>query len=323
MASGKANKKVAALAIDLPECPVCMDTMCAPIFQCQSGHSLCNNCTQNLLPPVCPICRQNMTQMRNWQLEEIIAKAKVPCPNKTSGCVYTMMAVDLEDHLKECIFREMHCPLGAVFGKCSWTGKLKDMMEHFKDRHAEHCSVTTDEEVELTNVNIKNDDRHLFLVAQAKFIFIVTVKMDTLQNMIYWTIQHIGSKKVAHDHIFEIHLLSKQTPRRKIVFTEHCFNDAVKPEEIFREGKCPMLPLEVLVNYIKDKKLSFRFFIKRIPPAAPKTNNDKGNGNGKNDNKPNPGPGPKGPGPKGPKNPDGKNKQNGPGPAGKNQKTKA
>ncbi|KAH9642147.1 hypothetical protein HF086_007457 [Spodoptera exigua] len=268
MASGKANKKAAAIAIDLPECP-----------------------------------------------------AKVPCPNKLSGCTYTMMAVDLEDHLKECIFREMHCPLGAVFGKCSWTGKLKDMMEHFKDRHAENCGVTTDEEVELTNVDIKNDDRHLFLVAQAKFIFIVTVKMDTLQNMVYWTIQHIGNKKVAHDHIYEIHVLSKQAPRRKVVFTEHCFNDAIKPEEIFREGKCPMMPLEVLINYIKDKKLSFRFFIKRIPPAVPKNNNDKGNG--KNDNKPNPGPGPKGPGPKGPKNSDAKNKQNGPGPAGKNQKCKA
>ncbi|KAJ8728025.1 hypothetical protein PYW08_016410 [Mythimna loreyi] len=310
MATAKANKKASAIAIDLPECPVCLVTMCAPIFQCQSGHSLCNSCTQNLMPPICPICRQNLTQMRNWQLEEIIAKAKVPCPNKSSGCVYSMVSVEMEEHLKECIFREMDCPLGVVFGKCSWTGKIKDMMEHFKERHAAHCNVTTDEEVELTNVDIKNDDRHFYLVAQTKFLFIITMKIDTLQKMVYWTIQHIGSKKAAHDHIYEIHVMSKQNPRRKVVFTEHCFNDAIKPEEIFRQGKCAVLPLEVLVHYIKDKKLSFRFFIKRIPPPPPKNKNDKGDD--KNDN--NPGPGPKGPGPKGPKNAEGKNKQNGAGP---------
>lgn len=60
--------------MELPECPVCMETMSSPIFQCQSGHSLCNSCTNTLCPPICPICRQPMTQMRNWQLEDIIAK---------------------------------------------------------------------------------------------------------------------------------------------------------------------------------------------------------------------------------------------------------
>lgn len=320
MASAKANKKAAAVAIDLPECPVCMETMSAPIYQCQSGHSLCNSCTQNLLPPMCPICRQNLTQMRNWQLEEIVSKAKVSCPNKSSGCVYTMVSMDLEEHLKECIFREMECPLGVVFGKCSWTGRLKEIMDHFKERHGSFCNVTTDEEVEITNVDIKNDDRHFFLVAQSKLLFILTMKIDTLQKMAYWTIQHIGSKKVAQDHIYEIHITSKQNPRRKVVFIEHCFNDAIKAEEVFRQGKCAVLPLDSLVHYIKDKAMSFRFFIKRIPPGGPKNNNAK------NDNKP-PGPnqgnGPKGPGPKGPKNQENKNKPNGPGPGPKFNKNKA
>lgn len=61
-------------AIELPECPVCLEVMSSPIFQCQSGHSLCNTCTSNLCPPNCPICRQPMTQMRNWQLEDLISK---------------------------------------------------------------------------------------------------------------------------------------------------------------------------------------------------------------------------------------------------------
>ncbi|CAB3253623.1 unnamed protein product [Arctia plantaginis] len=310
MASAKANRKAATVAVELPECPVCMETMSAPIFQCQSGHSLCNSCTQNLMPPMCPICRQPLTQMRNWQLEDIIAKAKVPCANKAAGCVYTMVSRDMEEHLKECIFREMDCPFGVAFGKCSWSGKLKDMMEHFKERHAQNCNVTTDEEIELTNVDAKIDDRHLYLVSQSKMLFIITMKIDTLQKMAYWAIQHIGSKKAAHDHIYEIHILSKQNSRRKVVFTEHCFNDALKPDEVFRTGKCAVLPLDVLINFISNKKLSFRFFIKRIPAEH---KNNKGDGN---DNKPQ---GPKGPGPKGPNKDMQKNKSNGqnaPGPKG-------
>lgn len=302
MATAKANKKAAAMAVELPECPVCMDTMCAPIYQCQSGHSLCNNCTKNLIPPICPICRQPLTQMRNWSLEEVISKAKIACINKSAGCVYTMVMMDMEEHLKECIFREMECPLGVVFGKCSWSGKLKEMMEHFKDRHPNNCNVATDEEVEISNLDIKNDDRHLYLVAQSKMLFIITFKVDTLQKMAYWTIQHIGSKKAAHDHIYEIHVTSKQNLRRKVVFTEHCFNDALKADEIFRMAKCAVLPLDVLVHFVSNKKLSFRFFIKRIPAEA----KNKGDGN---DKKPQ---GPKGPGPKGPNKDQQKSKPNGP-----------
>ncbi|KAJ2946156.1 hypothetical protein O0L34_g5087 [Tuta absoluta] len=298
MSSAKANKKAAAMAVELPECPVCMETMSKPIFQCQSGHSLCNTCTSNLCPPTCPICRQPMTQMRNWQLEDIIAKAKVPCPNKDAGCVYIMFAGDVDDHLKECIFRPMDCPLGIAFGKCSWTGKLFNMMDHFTERHPTNCNVSSDAEVELDNVNVREDDRHIYVVSQAKLIFILTFKVDTLQKMAYWAIQHIGGKKVAQQHIYEVHVTSKLDPRRKVVFIEHCFNDAIKADEVFRQAKCAVLPLNSLNHFVKDKKLSFRFFIKRIPPAQPKNKNDKDEG--KNVQTPNQNKGPKGPGPKGP-----------------------
>ncbi|CAG9786274.1 unnamed protein product [Diatraea saccharalis] len=267
MASAKANKKVASAAVDLPECPVCLETMMAPIYQCSGGHSLCHNCTKILCPPICPICRQQMTQMRNWQLEEIVQKAKVPCPNKSAGCVYIMVTVDVEDHLKECIFREMDCPLGAVFGKCSWSGRLNDMMDHFKERHPTNCNISSDTDVELNNVNINMDERLVYLVTQGKIHFIITMKIDTLQKMAYWAIQLIGGKKTAQQHIYEIHVNSKQDNRKKVVFIEHCFNDAIKADEVFRQNQCAVLPLESLKHFINNKKLSFRFFIKRIPQA--------------------------------------------------------
>lgn len=182
------------------------------------------------------------------------------------------------------------------------TGKLKEMMDHFKDRHAAHCNVNSDEEVELENVSVTEDERFVYLVSQGKMLFIITMKIDTLQKMAYWSIQHIGGKKAAQQHIYEIHVTSKKDTRKKAVFIEHCFNDAIKADEIFRMAKCGILPLEALKHFILNKKMSFRFFIKRIPPVQ-KHRPGKGDDNDNNDSgrKPAPkNPGPKGPGPKGP-----------------------
>lgn len=174
-------------------------------------------------------------------------------------------------------------------------------MEHCKERHPANCDVSSDADVELENINVNEDERHVYLVSQAKQLFIITMKIDTLQKMAYWTIQHIGSKKVAEQHIYEIHVTSKKDSRRKTVFIDHCFNDSRKADDIFREAKyCAIMPTNVLDHFIKDKKMSFRFFIKRLPPAVAE-NKNKENDDGKNDNKPQKGP--KGPGPKGPPGP--------------------
>lgn len=190
-------------------------------------------------------------------------------------------------------------------------------MEHFKDRHGDHCDVTSDADVVLKNVSVDEDERHFFLTSQFKMLFIITMKIDTLQKMAYWAIQHIGSKHVAKQHVYEIHVTSNQDARRKVVFTEQCFNDAIKADEVFRIGKCALLPLDSLAHFIKDKKLTFRFFIKRIGPPPQGKPKDKGDGG--NDNGPNQGPGPKGPGPKGPAPKGPGPKPKGPHPANKGQ----
>lgn len=166
-------------------------------------------------------------------------------------------------------------------------------MDHVKERHPLESNFGPNNIIEIKGINVRVDDRYIYLVSQSKFIFIITFKIDMLQKMAYWTIQHIGSKKIAKDHIYEIHLTSEKDSRRKVVFSEHCFNDALKADEVFRLAKCAMLPLEAMEHFVKDRKLTFRFFIKHIPGAP---YNKEG---GKNENvPPKKGPkGPKGPGP--------------------------
>lgn len=287
MAHFKKTGKVTA-AVELPECPVCLETMTAPIFQCQSGHSLCSSCSDNLCPSICPICRQNMTRIRNLQLEEIVNKAKVPCANANIGCKFTVPAGEKDEHLKECIFRDMECPIGTVFGKCSWQGKLQDMMNHFKERHPTNCNVQQDTDIVLNNIRLNQDDRHFFLVQnENKMIFMLTMKLDTLSKAAYWTVQLVGCKRAAQQHIYEIQVNSRQDERRKVIFIEHCYSDTIRADDVFRQqGKCAIVPLDSLKHFIQDSKLTFRFNIKRIAPVPFKGKQEKAAGKNENHDKP-------------------------------------
>lgn len=139
-------------------------------------------------------------------------------------------------------------------------------MPHFQDRHPLHCNLSSDTDVVLDNVDVTEDDRFVYLVNQGKFLFVMTIKIDAMKKMSHWTIQHFGSKKSAAQHLYEIHITSLQDPRRKVIFMEHCFNDAISADEVIRIGKCAMLPLDLLSHYMKDKRLSFRYFIRiKVP----------------------------------------------------------
>lgn len=53
------------------ECPVCKNFMKPPIYQCNSGHSICNLCRPRL--EKCPTCRSMFGNTRNYSLEGLTA----------------------------------------------------------------------------------------------------------------------------------------------------------------------------------------------------------------------------------------------------------
>ena len=58
---------------DLLECPVCFQTLSAPIYQCRSGHVVCKDCHPKL--ETCPICRELYDgPIRNVKLEEMVER---------------------------------------------------------------------------------------------------------------------------------------------------------------------------------------------------------------------------------------------------------
>ncbi|XP_073948566.1 E3 ubiquitin-protein ligase SIAH1-like [Choristoneura fumiferana] len=265
MASHKMAKKMPP-AVTFPKCPVCQRVMAPPIYICQTGHSVCGACTEQLRPPNCPVCQQPMTQMRNRSLEDFINKAKVPCPHRGTGCQLTPEYATVGDHAQECFYRTAECPFAAGLGKCSWTGVHNHVTEHVKEMHTSMFTEGLEAEIEMEGLTMRDCDRRVHVAAQQRNVFVVTFKLDSIQRLAYWTIQYMGPKKYAHNYNYEIHVTSKREPHRKVIFTERCLSDTTKTEDIFRQCLCAVLSLNALETFSTDNKVSYRFVISRHNP---------------------------------------------------------
>ena len=58
---------------DVLECPVCLKVpRSAPIFQCERGHVVCNECHPKLV--TCPVCRLPLGNTRSLISEKVLAR---------------------------------------------------------------------------------------------------------------------------------------------------------------------------------------------------------------------------------------------------------
>lgn len=55
--------------MELLECPVCLDALIPPIYQCHEGHALCNECRNKV--KVCPSCRSGTVDIRCRVLDRL------------------------------------------------------------------------------------------------------------------------------------------------------------------------------------------------------------------------------------------------------------
>lgn len=87
------------------DCPVCYDTLVSPIYQCQNGHIICNNCIEKLAQ--CGECRVTLAgaRIRNVALENICKSVDVKCPNRGEGCEVRTTVELLKSHLEVCGFQ--------------------------------------------------------------------------------------------------------------------------------------------------------------------------------------------------------------------------
>ncbi|XP_059627306.1 E3 ubiquitin-protein ligase SINAT2-like [Cornus florida] len=129
---GKYGMMANTVLHNLLECPVCMNLMYPPIYQCQNGHALCSNCKANI-HKICPVCRQVFGSIRCLALEKVAETLGLPCMWWNLGCQDIFPVHSKLGHEQNCRFRPYRCPYND--GKCSATGDIQFLLAHLKDDH--------------------------------------------------------------------------------------------------------------------------------------------------------------------------------------------
>lgn len=114
------------------ECPVCMDLLSVPVYQCTNGHSICPQCTRSdkISLKICPICRSSLTgDLRNYSLERILENITIKC--KFEGCTESIKLSERIDHENLCRFNPY---IECTLPDCLWKGL--DLCAHLKQTHA-------------------------------------------------------------------------------------------------------------------------------------------------------------------------------------------
>lgn len=89
--------------IEALECLICQVLMSAPIYNCVTGHAICNGCKKKLTE--CPLCKQQLTDSRNFALENIAISAQFFCSHRKQGCMFVGNVEQWLDHEKICTAR--------------------------------------------------------------------------------------------------------------------------------------------------------------------------------------------------------------------------
>ncbi|XP_045770327.1 E3 ubiquitin-protein ligase SIAH2-like isoform X2 [Maniola jurtina] len=253
---------------NIVKCVTCNCELGLQIYQCMNGHSSCKEC--KLKGNRCGLCRELITDMRNITLEATIAELKLKepddgermkCPNSANGCFLIVKKDEVEGHLKECPYREMPCPLAAIFGVCTWKGKINHMGIHFKDVHPEHYEADVNKEMNLLNINVNH--RIVYLVNLNTFHFLVHIEIDKDQKTICMTVQTLGTKFSASKWTYEFHVYNKREPRRKYQYIDTCSSNSESIRDIFMQKKCAVLSSEYAKTFLDNNKLSYKFYIKK------------------------------------------------------------
>nr|XP_021186649.2 E3 ubiquitin-protein ligase siah2 [Helicoverpa armigera] len=248
---------------DVLDCPTCHSRFGLRIYQCDSGHSSCSECKNR--GRVCGICRQVLTNRRNFDIENHMAQTKALCPNASEGCKLYIKISDMDTHLRECPFKEQECPLAAVFGTCCWRGKLSQIAGHFDQMHPSGRQTDVDTEMALTNV--QNTSQEVHLVVLGTYNFLIHVKVSETDGKVYMAVQLIGTKFSAAKWNYEIHVYNKNEKHRKYTYTDNCMSSNDKVEDIFKDGECAVLPVWYANTFVHNGVMNYKFFIKKSEEA--------------------------------------------------------
>ncbi|KAF8113776.1 hypothetical protein N665_0045s0021 [Sinapis alba] len=117
----------AILDFSVLDCPICMEPLSIPIFQCDNGHLACSSCCPKLKNK-CPSCALPVGHSRCRAMETVLKTVSLPCQNAKYGCTEILALGKEPTHEKDCSFAEYcFCPVLNCNYACSYI----DLYHHY------------------------------------------------------------------------------------------------------------------------------------------------------------------------------------------------
>ena len=117
------------------ECPVCLNYLVPPIYQCSNGHVICNSCRPRVNR--CPTCKVKFINNRNLILEKVFDFCRFPCRHKEYGCDLLLFQKSLKSHEEDCGYQSMECPIKMG---CLWKDRVDFFSLHLLNDDHQHSA---------------------------------------------------------------------------------------------------------------------------------------------------------------------------------------
>ncbi|GER30618.1 E3 ubiquitin-protein ligase [Striga asiatica] len=178
------------------DCPICMEPLSPPVYQCENGHVSCGTCCLGARNN-CGSCGCPIGTKRNRALERVLDSMRVPCPNALYGCTQFSSFSNKLQHEKTC----RHSPCSCPYPNCSYTGLPSSVYSHFAATHsASSQDFIFNYEIP---VSLETDQRHVFLQEVTEdTLFVLSRKANRLGSTV--AVECIGPISSERKFVYEV-----------------------------------------------------------------------------------------------------------------------
>jgi len=248
MEEAASNLKPDATFFNYLQCPICLEYFTIPIYQCDSGHSICSLCASK--SPKCPTCRDNIgRKLRNFHLEQQISSVDYRC--RFPGCSESMKLSERLSHEEKCKFNpNTQC----LVQNCRWTGHRDGLLQHLITKHriphydiygdsAEYSSRLRSSSLPSSAGCVKL--LHTFDTGSQKTTILTYIFMDSCRNLFFPQFRTLQDTPTR----FTLKIWNTESASgEELVIVGKAPTMALSLEEERDQKKCFVLDLESMIN---------------------------------------------------------------------------
>lgn len=237
------------------ECPICLEFMVPPIYQCEVGHSVCSICKFKVNE--CPTCKQSIRETRNFHLERITNRIKYYCKYRDFDCSFISSAKDIKQHEADCKFGPYKCPLHDYIA-CNWKGKVADIMQHIRQSHHDNMLELDLVSIPYEESGFDDLDEDCYIVESAGEIFKVICKCEN--DCLNYSVQLVGPADEAKKFMFVLDFVDDTNRNQRLCLKRYCAPLSLNCDAFNTDDDFVKIPI-YLVNDMIDSSFTYRIQI--------------------------------------------------------------